>query len=85
MVESVLAAIIAVALGAGTPYWVDPEVHEGTAECGSCGAELAEYRLVLDYANEEWGPSCDYCFALFATETLEHRQMVELELAEELR
>ena len=80
MMETVLAAIIAVALNVGTPYWVDPEVHEGAAECGSCGAQLDEYRMTLDYQCDEWVPSCELCFALFATETVEHRQMVEREL-----
>ena len=59
------------------PYWIDSEVHRESAECGACGAELTEYRMVLSYDGTEWVAVCDSCFELFASEEPEHRAIGE--------
>jgi len=74
--QSLFAAIIA-AIILACPYWADPEIHHESAECGACGAELSEYREILSYDGEDWVPCCDYCWVLFATESLDSRAMNE--------
>ena len=79
--NGIVGAIIVVILLV-CPSWADPEIHEGAAECGACGAELTEYREILSYDGTEWVPCCDFCWALFATESPEHRAMNEQLAAE---
>jgi len=79
IIATIIAAVILVC-----PSWADPEIHEGAAECGACGAELTEYREILSYDGSEWVPCCDFCWALFATESPESRAYAE-QMASERR
>lgn len=74
---NIFAAIVAAITILGAPYWADTELHEEAAECGACGLEVTEYRQILSYDGTEWVPCCDFCWALFATESPESRAAAE--------